>query len=510
MKTALSRREFLKIGATLPWLPLIEGLSRPQTINPSQGAERPNLIMILFDALAAQNLSLYAYPRNTCPNLERFAQRASVYHNHHSAANFTTPSTASLFSGVYPWKHRAFDLDGLITPQVRPNNLYSLLDGAYYQAAFSQNILADMLVSLYNQHLDLHLGPDAFSLAGTTFYNHLFPNDAVYGLKSYDQFLFKREEAHGSLLLSIFNDLNTLLSEQLAERRLADVHPYGPPRLANTDLYFLFREATQGVMNMLGSLPAPFFAYIHFMPPHEPYTPTREFLDSFNDGWKPPELKKHRLSAGVTQSRLNERRQTYDEFIANLDAELGKLLDHLEKNGLLENSYVMITSDHGELFEKGEHGHSTPLLFEPVIHIPLIIAAPGQTQRQDIHALTSNIDLLPTLAHIAGLPVPNWAEGKILPGLGGEADPEREIFVVEAKKNAAYAPLSKATVALIKGPYKLVRYMGYKHYRDAYELYDLEKDAQEIVDLYPEHPTASELQGILDAKLAQADRPYIN
>jgi len=510
MKTPLSRREFIKLAATLPLLPLFERTPLYNASYPAQDVERPNLIIILFDALAAQNLSLYDYPRQTCPNLERFAQRATVYHNHHSAANFTTPSTASLFTGVYPWTHRAFDLDGLINPKVRPHNLFDLLDGVYYQAAFSQNILADMLVSLYNQHLDRHLGPDAFSLAGTTFYNHLFPGDAVYGLKSYDQFLFKREEAHGSLLLSIFNDLNTLLGERLAARRLADIHPYGPPRLANTDLYFLFEEATQGVMHLLSSLPAPFFAYIHFMPPHEPYTPTRQFLGVFDDGWTPPELKKHRLAAGVSQQRLNDRRQTYDEFVANLDAELGRLLDHLEQSGLLENSYIIITSDHGELFEKGEHGHSTPLLFEPVIRIPLVVAAPGQNQRRDVQALTSNIDLLPTLAHIASLPVPDWAQGQILPGLGGQTDPQREIFVVEAKKNAAYAPLSKATVALIKGQYKLVRYMGYRHYRDAYELYDLEKDPQELVDLYPDHPTAQELQGELDAKLAQANQPYMN
>jgi arylsulfatase A-like enzyme len=509
MKNSISRREFLKLGVTLPLLPIFKWFPGLHANRPLQGIERPNVIMILFDALAAQNLSLYGYPRRTCPNLERFAQRASVYHNHHSAANFTTPSTASLFTGVYPWTHRAFDLDGLINPEVRPNNLFRVLESAYYQAAFSQNILADMLVSLYNQQLDRHLGPDAFSLAGRTFYNHLFPNDAVYGLKSYDQFLFKREEAHGSLLLSIFNDLNTLLGERLAERRLADVHPYGPPRLANTDLYFLFEEATQGVMDLLSSLPAPFFAYIHFMPPHEPYTPTRQFLGTFNDGWAPPELKKHRLAAGVSQSRLNERRQTYDEFIANLDAELGRLLDHLEKSGLLENSYVMITSDHGELFEKGEHGHSTALLFEPVIRIPLVISAPGQTERRDIHALTSNIDLLPTLAHIAGSPIPGWAEGQILPGLGGQADPQREIFVVEAKKNAAYAPLNKATITLIKGQYKLIRYMGYRHYRDAYELYDLVKDSQELVDLYPNHPAANELQDELDAKLAQVNRPFL-
>ncbi|MBN1149092.1 MAG: sulfatase [Anaerolineales bacterium] len=509
MKPHLTRRDFLKLASALLALPLLERAPTLQPARPPQAQERPNLIIILFDALAAQNLSLYGYPRQTCPNLERFASRASVYHNHHSAGNFTTPSTASLFTGVYPWTHRAFDLDGLISRQVQPHNLFSLLGEHYFLATFSQNILADMLLSQFSQHLERQLGPDAFSLVGRTFYNHLFPRDRVHGLKSYDQFLFKREEAHGSLLLSIFNDLGTLIGERLQSRKLADVHPYGLPRLANTDLYFLFEQVTQGVMDFLDSLPAPFFAYLHLMPPHEPYMPTRQFLGLFDDGWSPPPIKPHRLAPSVPQERLNQRRQDYDEFIANLDHEFGRLVDHLEQGDLLENSYVIVTSDHGELFERGAHGHSTPLVFEPVIRVPLVISAPGQRQRQDIHALTSNVDLLPSLLRLAGLPLPEWRQGEVLPGLGGSETPGRGVFVVEAKKNAAYAPLSKTTVALLKGPYKLIHYLGYSHYRDEYEFYDLESDPQELSNLYPEHPAAAELKAELDSQLEEANQPYL-
>ncbi len=81
---------------------------------------------------------------------------------------------------------------------------------------------------------------------------------------------------------------------------------------------------------------------------------------------------------------------------------------------------MIFSSDHGEMFERGTHGHSTPLLYEPVIRVPLLISSPGQLERKDIHTLTSNVDILPTLAHISGLPVPDWAEGEVLPGLGGE------------------------------------------------------------------------------------------
>ncbi len=209
------------------------------------------------------------------------------------------------------------------------------------------------------------------------------------------------------------------------------------------------------------------------------------------------------------KQRLNSLRDTYDEYVANLDAEFGRLLDHLEASGLLDTSYLIFSSDHGELFERGASGHSTPLVFEPVIHVPLIISAPGQRSRQDVHALTSNVDLLPSLLGISGLPLPDWAEGQPLPGLGGAAAPSsRDVFVVEAKANPAYEPLHKATVALIRDRYKLIHYLGYKSYNDVYEFYDLGNDPEELQNLYPDHPAAPELQAELDRQLARVNLRY--
>jgi arylsulfatase A-like enzyme len=349
---------------------------------------------------------------------------------------------------------------------------------------------------------------DSFSLSGRTFYNSLFPKDAINGLKSYDQFLFEREETHGSMFLSLLNDLEQQLSSRAAADKMAERYPEGLPRVANTDVYFSLEQVIQGAGDLLRTAPPPFFAYLHFISPHAPYLPSRDFLGVFNDGWSPPAKKKHRLSAGATQKRLVELRQTYDEYVANLDAELGKMLDSLESSGLLENSYLIFTSDHGELFERGEHGHTTALMFEPILRIPLLISTPGQRGRQDISALTTNVDLLPTLSKIAGLDVPVWCEGQVLPGMGGSEPAERSIFAVEAKKNPAHNPLEKASLALIRGKYKLVRYLGYRNV-EGYEFYDLENDPEELDNGYDSHPAAKELQVELDAKLQQVNQPYL-
>jgi arylsulfatase A-like enzyme len=514
-KSSINRRDFLKLAATASLAPLLRVIPMQASAQAAlqrnsldQSQERPNIIIILFDALCAFNLSVYDYARRTSPNLERFAALSTVYHNHHSAGNFTTPSTGSLFTSTYPWTHRAFNLSSLISPSVRPHNLFERLHSTYNQVAFAQNIYADTLLYQFEQYLNSHQPLDSFSLAGHTFYNHLTPNDAIYGMKGLDQLLFIREEAHGSLVLSILNDLGTQLDSGSQAKQLAQLYPVELPRLANTDVYFSLDQVTEGVMGILDTVKNPSFVYLHFMPPHAPYVPAKPYMNLFDDGWAPPAKKKHRLASGVSEQRLNELRREYDQFVANLDVEFGRLLDHLESSGLLKNSYVIFTSDHGEIFERGAHGHSMPLVFEANIRIPLLIHAPGQRQRQDVQALTSNVDILPSLLAIAGLPAPEWAAGKALPGLGGEETAERSIYVVEAKANPAYQPLHKATVALIKGRYKLIHYLGYRDYADKYELYDLQDDPEELKNLYSPAPLAQDLRAELDNQLAQADAPY--
>ncbi len=196
----------------------------------------------------------------------------------------------------------------------------------------------------------------------------------------------------------------------------------------------------------------------------------------------------------------------YDEYIANVDDQLGKLVDRLQASGVLENSYLVITSDHGDMLEKGEQGHVTPLLFEPVVRVPLLVMAPGQAERRDIYQPTSNIDLMPTLLNLAGQAVPDFCEGQVLPGLGGPTG-ERNVFMVEAKKNSSFQPISKATIALVRGDYKIIRYMGYRDY-EGYEFYDLKNDPQEMHNLYDEHPAAPEMQAILDSELERANQSF--
>ena len=110
--------------------------------------------------------------------------------------------------------------------------------------------------------------------------------------------------------------------------------------------------------------------------------------------------------------------------------------------------------------------------------------------RKDIYTPTNNVDILPTLIHNTNGTIPDWCEGKVLPGLGGIDDMERSSFAVEAKSNSAFRPLTKATVAMRKGNYKLIYYTGYE-VDDFFELYDIHSDPEELNDLYSLNPAIS-------------------
>jgi arylsulfatase A-like enzyme len=258
---------------------------------------------------------------------------------------------------------------------------------------------------------------------------------------------------------------------------------------------------------------SPFFAYFHVYPPHGPYRPRKEFFELFSgDGYTPLVKPMHVLSGDSSQSKLDAYRDEYDGYLANIDMEIGHMVAMLEKQGVLEHTYFILTSDHGECFERGINGHFNPLLYETGVRIPLVIFAPGNQTRQDFFHPTSSIDLLPTILTLAGKEVPDSCEGNILPLLGGIENLRRSIIIVEAKESTAFRPLEKATFAIVKGSNKLIYYRGYKGvYKDYFEFYNLEEDPEELHDRKskPKYEAViSQMKQELFAAIDAADQPY--
>ncbi len=509
----VSRRDFLKLtSAFLGANVFSSGLLNSGA---AKAIDKPNIVVLVFDAMSVFNLSVYGYARNTTPNFERFAKRATVYHNHYATANFTSSGTASLLSGLYPWNHRAINLAGLIKRDEIGINIFSVLGKEYFSVGFSQNVWADNLLRQLQPKLDYQLKPSFSSLYPIReLFSEDTPLDKLSVYFAFDEFLSRTHAVvnpiPGSIGLGIFDSIYAEYQKLNQKENVSEEYPYGH----SSNSYFFYyenktvlAEIAQKIIELNQN--KPFMGYFHFYAPHSPYTPHKDFVGIFEDM---PFIKKpkHPLAYFDYPTRvMKKERDQYDEYIANIDAEFGHLIDRLEAAGVLENSYLVIASDHGEMFERGEAGHGTALLYEPVIRTPLIVSAPGQTERVDIHSITSNIDLLPTLAHLTQQPIPNGIDGKLLPNLGGQENLERAVFALEAKENSSHAPLTKATVAMRKGKYKLIYYIGYEKYADQFELFNLTNDPYELNNLMDiDLIAAAELKNELLAVLNQANQKY--
>ena len=506
-----SRREFLKLMPLLA-LPLLQ-VRWPhlaKSANDSyQQQDTPNILILVFDTVSAKHVSLYGYNRETTPNLARFAERSTVYHSHYAGANFTSPGTASLLTGTYPWSHRAFHLHGTVDDRFIERNLFSLTPDNYYKIAYTHNLLVYSLLHQFRGNLGLLKQVRDLCLLDSEFADRIFPDD--FSTAFWGEWLFLRggNTPPSSLFLSLTDRGRRFVNKRTITKEYGQLFPRGIPNLHS--LFFILEDAIEWLKAEMKGFQQPFLGYFHFLPPHEPYATRRDFVDVFRDNWKPSAKPPHFASEGHSDQFLNKQRREYDEYLAYADAEFGRLLDFMEQSGLLDNMYLILTSDHGELFERGIRGHVTPTLYEPLIRVPLLISKPGQHERQDVHTPTSCVDVLPTLLHLTGQAIPDWCEGEILPTFASqEGNNERVVFAVEAKSNPKHTLLTKATIVIVKNQYKLINYLGYGNQDDTVELYNLANDPEELEDLYPSKPViAADLKDQLVKQLQRANQSYL-
>ena len=504
MSNSINRRDFLRLAGLLPL-----SLAAPRWTRKLSGVGgQKNVIIVVFDAFSAYNISLYGYPRETMPNLARLAKRAVVYHNHYAGSSFTTPGTASLLTGTLPWTHRAIRRNGTVAHSfVRQTILDTFED--YYRIAYTHNPWAFTLLHQFRDDINELIDVQKLLLKSyDSFLSDLFRNDDDISNVGWVR---NTKLTDGYAYSLFFSHLDSFVQDK-QRAQLANEFPSGlAPWLGGQ--YFLLEDAVNWIANTLTVLSQPFFGYFHFLPPHAPYRPPSEFAGRFDrDGYHAVDKPVDEFVLDGAVKLQPKYRAEYDEFILYVDREFGRLYDQLEKSGLLENSWLVFTSDHGEMFERGMKGHDTDTLYQPIVRIPLLIFEPGRQQGMDIHTLTSAVDLLPTLAHVTGHALPPWHEGVVLPPYASAVpDPNRNLYAMRATRNDPAAPLTNASTMLVKGRHKLVYYFGFADLGipDHAKLFDVEADPEELKDLYlTEKDIAGTLLNELKAKLTEVNRPY--
>jgi arylsulfatase A-like enzyme len=515
MSNSISRRDFLKLLALLPPSFYLSKFiqQQDQTLQDS-GAQ--NVLVVVFDAWSAKNVPLFGYQRETTPNLSRVADRATVYQNHYAGANWTTPGTATLLTGTYPWTHRAFSQSDYVAKDRERHNIFNAF-GQHFRLGYSHNSIVDRFLYQFSKDIELVIPQKSLFAANDLSFDRFFNRDGDIASLTWDRIASRGEDGYAYSLF--FSHFYEKYEEHIVDNLMKDF-PRGIPHTGEND-YFLLEDGISWMISQFPKKPQPFLGYFHFLPPHRPYNTRRDFVNVFADdglGYYIEKPKHPLFSQSEADKPLNldyqaQQRQLYDEFILYADEEFGRLFDFMEESGLRENTWIVLTADHGELFERGIFGHRTPVLYQPVVRIPLVIFEPGQTQRRDIFTPTSAVDVLPTLLKVTNQPIPDWAEGKVLPPFADTTpDPNRNIYALEATDSKDTEPLNPATVMLVKGNYKLTYYFGYPEILETgpyFELYDLENDPEELNNIYsPDSEIALKLQKELLAKIEEVDKPY--
>jgi arylsulfatase len=391
------------------------------------GARSANLVVCVIDAARADHVGGYGYPRETTPNMDELAKESVIFRNHFSPYPSTKPSTASLLTGLYPDTHC---IVGRKTMDAAIRTLEELLKGAgFHTAFFSSNAVAAPAVGIGGDFERVFVNPSALGSA--------------------------KKERIG---------------------------------LPEGDIWRTPEGLTQVFGKWLsGERRSRFFAYLHFLPPHNPYDAPDELKALFADS--PPrgvryghfEFPETRPSYGRMKALPPQQWQNlYDANLRWADWGVGEMVRLLRARDLLDNTLLIVTSDHGEAF--GEHGYiyHSHAVYDEFVHIPLLIRFPGRQRLVgDVAALTQTVDLLPTVLDLYQIPHPRGRiqGSSLLSLLNGKMSRLRDyVFATCAEPWPSYLVRDQS--------WCLILYRGGK----LRALYDLRSDPAQAHNVAAEHP----------------------
>jgi len=438
-----TRRVALGLGAASAATIVAEALTRPPAIHlPALPKQRPprNILLVTFDTLSAEDMSLYGYRLNTTPQIDAFAQSSFVFTNFYSASTFTTPSVASLLASQHPSEHGVHQLPGRFRRADWLSTLPFVMRRGDYATGAS---ISSPYVHFLNQ--DLAAAWDI--LPDVQF--HVRDVRRLWNATG----ILHQPGAIGNRALEYLNFKRAV--EFLPEKAEARF----PLRFARLQSPFPPDASFAHARGVMDRLPEGFFMWVHVMAPHGPYLPSGKFVGRY---LSPNEMRTDTDQNKVPQSGLydpsqqpivSKARLRYDEFLAEADDAFGTFLRELERSGRLNNTTVIVSADHGESFEGGVFGHENRYLTRSQIHIPLVIRMPGQTEGQRIGYTADHTALAPTILEIAGLRSPESMRGKsLVPVLNGSAsEGEGAAFTQHLDTDSIFTQPQKGTVGMITG-----------------------------------------------------------
>ncbi|MEW6665312.1 MAG: sulfatase [Thermodesulfobacteriota bacterium] len=282
------------------------------------------------------------------------------------------------------------------------------------------------------------------------------------------------------------------------ESDVTDQRPYIEARALNEKVY-------RWVSTRRGK-DLPFFLWVHYMDVHEPYVPERRYVDLVDPTIRLGEDEMFALFKTVLLKRDVSNRETVDLLrslymagVRKVDDATREFFGTLERTCLLQNSYVILTADHGDEF--GEHGGISHdgKMYSELVEVPLMIYDPDLSEGRSCDKVVSTVDIPPTILHLFGLEPIGKFQGRSLlptegypPGIGAYGEGVDKYG--EKEKGDEY-PIYYYREEDLK--------ISYRERGDAWEMYDLARDPAERENLVADAPQAEEMKEKLRPRIGR-------
>lgn len=425
--------------------------------------DRPNIVVIQADQLAPHALGAYGDDAALTPHIDSLAAQGTVFDRAYCTTPLCAPSRASMMTGLLPSELGCHD-NGDDFPATTPTFAHLLRSAGYHTALVGR------------MHF---IGPDQHHGFEERLTTDVYPAD-----------------------LDMVPDWDRPLEQRLQWYHDADaVFTAGPAKATvqqDFDDEVLFRSLRHLNDRVRADRAAgarrPFLLVSSFIHPHDPYEPPREHWDRFEgidipapthpdvpDPGADPHTHRLRTMSGFDRrdpdaAQVSRARRAYYAAVSYVDDLVGQVVDRLRTLGLAEDTVVVLTSDHGDMLgEKGLWYKMSP--YEQSARVPLVLRGPaGMLPTGRFRHPVSLLDLLPTLAEIAGTDAPDASGMSLLETVRRERSgvgPDERDVLIEYLAEGTYRP----QVTVVRGRYKFVRCPG-----DPDQLFDLEQDPHELAN----------------------------
>ncbi|MCZ6691484.1 MAG: sulfatase [Planctomycetota bacterium] len=428
----------------------------PGDAAPSSAIEaggKPNVILISIDSLRADHLGCYGYGPKTSPNIDRMAREGAVFEWTISSSSWTLPSHMAMFTALPDLLH-GVDRNGVKLALDHPMLAQTLREAGYTSVGF-------------------YSGP------------YLHP---AFGFdRGFDEYINCASNP---------GPADAPTDEVLNPP--AELHPVAWADVTNPSIY-------EKVTGWIGEKPQqPFFLFIHYWDVHYDYDPPEPYDKMFDPDYQGEIDVSRYPNNKAIHGRMDPRDlrhvvSLYDGEIRSTDEWIGRLVEFLGKKGVLDNTLLVITADHGEeFFEHWQKAHRNNLHDES-IRVPLILRLPGKIPAGfRTSAQARGIDLYPTILEIVGVERPAGLVGRsLVPLLGKHRDEIPPVAAFSELSNQERGPLFRS---LRTSSWKVIQDVV----REKWEYYDLKADPGERFPIRDEEqPKAreaiAELQGVVKA-----------